>query len=273
MERVSGESYFAYLQKHVFQPAGMTGVLDLDTIPDGSPLLATGFVREELGPLQPAEYEGPGWSFGAGQVVTTATDVARWDIAFMQGQVLPPPQAKEQVTPVLLATGKEAPTALGLFVDTNNGRRRAYHTGQGLGFLAVNMIYPDEQLAYVVLTNTSLGAPTLHIADAIAYLLLKPSENDSFARSVFTSLQQGTLSASLLAPDMQKEWSKSRAETYRTTLGVLGAPTAFTAHASEILDALETRDYDIVAGGHILKLHLLLMPDGKLEDVVVTSGA
>ncbi len=265
VEKVSGEPYFDYLQQHVLRPAGMTAALNLDTLPDRSPLLATGYVREALGPLQPAEYEGPGWSFGAGQVVTTATDLAKWDIAFLGGHLLPSAQAREEVAPAPLASGRNAPTALGLFVDIDNRHRRRYHSGQGLGFLALNMIYP--------LVNTSEGSPTLHVANAITYLLLKPTANEAFARGLFASLQQGTVDQALLAPDMQKEWTPQRSATFQNTLSRLGPPTAFVPHMPSVLDGQETRDYDVVAGGHALKLHLLFEPDGKLEDVAVEPAS
>ena len=272
VEKVSGERYFDYLQHRVFQPAGMVETLDLDTLPDRSPLLATGYVREALGPLQPAEYEGPGWSFGAGQVVTTARDLAMWDVALLGGHVLPAVQASEEVKPVRLASGKLSPTALGLFVDTDNGHRRYYHSGQGLGFLALNMVYPDDHLAYVILVNTSEGAPTLQIADALNYVLLKPSAKEAFARALFASLQHGSLDPTLLTPDMAKEWTPQRSATFRDTLGPLGAVTAFVPHTPSLLDGEETRDYDIVAGGRGLMLHLLSESDGRLEDVAVEAA-
>ncbi len=205
-------------------------------------------------------------------MVTTATDVARADIALLKAQVLPSVQAQEEVTRVALAGGKPAPTALGLFVDQENGLRRYYHSGQGLGFTALNMIYPDQQLAIVVLVNTSVGESTLRIADSIGYLLLPVSANDAFARKVFAALQAGTLSRELLTGDMQKEWSARRAKTYRESLGGLGAVTSFVGRQPETLDALETHDYDVIAGGRALKLHLLLTSEGKLEDVTVTGN-
>src|SRR5439155_12526702 len=95
VEKVSGEPLFQFMQEHIFGPLQMTSTMDLDTIPDGSTALATGYVQNALAPLQPAPYEGPGWSFGSGQVVTTAEDVARWDAAFLQHRVLPEREAAE----------------------------------------------------------------------------------------------------------------------------------------------------------------------------------
>jgi hypothetical protein len=69
VENVSGEPLFQFMQEHIFGPLPMTSTIDLDTIPDGSTALATSYVQNALAPLQPAPYEGPGWSFGSGQVV------------------------------------------------------------------------------------------------------------------------------------------------------------------------------------------------------------
>ncbi len=89
VEKVAGEQLFQFMQEHIFQPVEMHTVLDLDTIPAGSRELATGYVQNAFAPLQAAEYEGPGWSFGSGQIVTTAQDVALWDAAFLSRQTLP----------------------------------------------------------------------------------------------------------------------------------------------------------------------------------------
>jgi hypothetical protein len=37
-------------------------------------------------------------------------------------------------------------------------------------------------------------------------------------------------------------------------------------------DGLTSRDYDVIAGGKSLRLHLLFLADGKLEDVTVSSS-
>ena len=48
--------------------------------------------------------------------------------------------------------------------------------------------------------------------------------------------------------------------------------TAIVPHTPSTVDGIGSRDYDVLADGHALKLHLLLLPDGKLEDVVVTTA-
>ena len=82
-EKASGESLFAFLQRRVFSPLNMSDTVNLDDIGPETPDVAVGYVRPALAPFRPAPNEGRGWSFGAGQVVTTATDLARWDAAFL----------------------------------------------------------------------------------------------------------------------------------------------------------------------------------------------
>jgi CubicO group peptidase (beta-lactamase class C family) len=140
----------------------------LDDLTNRKPTLATGYVRHALGDLQPAPEEGRGWSFGAGEVVTTASDLARWDEGLLSGRLLAPRQAQEEIAAPKLADGSQSPYALGLFVAKQGGRNVLYHVGQGLGFLAVNRIYPEERTAIVVLTNDSSSLAFAHIASRLA---------------------------------------------------------------------------------------------------------
>ena len=269
---MAGEPLFRFMQARIFHPLEMNSTIDLDTIPVNSTALATGYIETALAPLEPAPYEGPGWSFGSGQVVTTATDVARWDVAFLKHRVLPARQAAEEITPAQLSNGTTYPSALGLFVSHEGGVTRYYHTGQGLVFEAVNMIYPDPSLGIVVLTNTSVKATYLKIADELTYLLLPPTANDIFARTIFSGLQSGQPDVSVFTEDLKQYLGPARLGEYRSSLGLLGPMQAFSLVRTQEMDGLTTREYDVIARGRHLRLHLLLLPDGRLEDVTVTPS-
>lgn len=60
---------------------------------------------------------------------------------------------------------------------------------------------------------------------------------------------------------------------YRSSLGSLGPVQSFTVASAHVTDGLETRDYNITVGGHALRLHLLLLPDGRLEDAAITDAS
>jgi CubicO group peptidase (beta-lactamase class C family) len=273
VEKVSGESLFQFMQEHIFGPLQMTSTLDLDTIPDGSTALATGYVQNALAPLQPAPYEGPGWSFGAGQVVTTAEDVARWDAAFLQHRVLPEREAAEEVTMARLANGNTYPSALGLFVSREDAPLRYYHTGQGIGFEAINLIYPEAHTAFVVLTNTNAKATYFKIANQLINLLVPPNKDEQFARKIFAGLQHGQPDRSAFGEDLNRYMTDAMLAEYRSSLGSLGPVQSFTVASTRTTDNLETKDYNVTVGGHALKLHLLLLPDGRLEDATITDAS
>lgn len=272
VEKVSGGPLFQFMSRRIFGPPGMTATLDLDTLPPNSTSLATGYLREALARLRPAPYEGPGWSFGSGQVVTTARDVALWDIAFLQHRTLPEPEATEEVTPMTLADGGHAPTGLGLFVSHQDGITRYYHTGEGLGFVAINLIYPDDSLAFVVLCNTSATATNLKIAFRLIYLLVPPGSNEALARKVFAGLREGHPDESLFSEDLKQYLTASILNDYRSSLAGLGPVESFVGDPPRTTDGLETRNYSISAGGHPLKLHLLVLPNGLIEDVGVAAA-
>ncbi len=273
VEKVSGEPLFQFMQEQIFGPLQMTSTMDLDTIPTGSSALATGYVQNALAPLQPAPYEGPGWSFGSGQVVTTASDVARWDAAFLEHRVLPEREAAEEVTMARLTNGSTYPSALGLFASREDSPLRYYHTGEGLGFEAINLIYPEARVAFVVLTNTNVKPTYLKIANQLTYLLIPPNKDEKFARDIFASLQHGQPDRSAFSDDLNHYMSAALLAEYRTSLGSLGPVQSFTVAGTRKMDNLETRDYDVTAGGHALKLHLLLLPDGRLEDARISDAS
>jgi D-alanyl-D-alanine carboxypeptidase len=272
VEKVSGKPLFQFMQERIFEPFGMTSVMDLDKIPDGSNALATGYVQVAVAPLQPAPYEGPGWSFGSGQIVTTAQDVARWDEAFLQHRTLPKREASEEVTPAQLVGGKIYPAALGLFVGHEGDQTHYYHTGEGLGFEAINLIYPDAHMAFVVLTNTNATPTYLKIANELTYLLLPPTKSEAFARKVFAGLQAGLPDRTVFSDDLNRYMTPANLTAYRTSLEPLGPVQSFTQVRSQMTDNLKAMDYDVIAGGHSLKLHLLFLPDGKLEDASIADA-
>jgi len=158
-------------------------------------------------------------------------------------------------------------------VSWNNGPIRYYHTGQGLGFGAINLIFPEAQIAVVVLTNTNVKATYLKIANQLTYLLVPPSKEESFARNVFAELHHGHPDRSAFSENLNKYMTDAILEEYRFSLVSLGPVQSFTAASAQVTDGLETRDYDKTSCGHALKLHLLLLPDGRLEDVAITDAS
>jgi CubicO group peptidase (beta-lactamase class C family) len=269
VEKVSGQNFFTFLSRQILGPLGMADTVDLDHVTDHTPDVATGYVRPALGPLEPAPDEGAGWSFGAGQVVTTAKDLADWDAAFLAGKLLAPAQAQEEVTPPVLSNGTTSDYALGLFVSNRGGRTMFHHVGQGLGFLAVNRIYPAQHAAIVVLTNDSSALTFQHVADRLEYIIVPPSAHDAEARAIFSSLQKGRPDRTLFTADLNAYFDSRMVSNYAKSLGKLGAVVSFVLHAESEADGLTTRIYKIVVGTQRLRLVEQADADGRIESFQV----
>ncbi|WP_287003179.1 serine hydrolase domain-containing protein [Sphingobium sp.] len=271
-EKVSGMPLFAFLRQRVFVPLGMEATIDLDDIDASTPDLTIGYVRPALGALEPAPEEGRGWSFGAGQVVTTADDVARWDTAFLAGRLLKPTQAREEITVPTLADGSRSSYALGLFVSQRGGRTVYYHVGQGLGFIAINRLYPAEKIAIIVLTNDSSSTAFAQIADRLAYLIVPPTAIDAQARAAFRAVQAGRPDRVEATDDFSRWFDTARARSFAASLGPLGEPQSFDLRSEDSADGITTRVYDVRAREKKLRLILQSMADGKLESFDVQKA-
>ena len=89
---------------------------------------------------------------GAGDLVSTVDDVAKWDQALNDDRFLPAPLRSAMLTPYV--TGKYGEVGYGWFFrNLSDGRRLRFHAGHGAGFRAWNHHQPDLGLTVVILSN------------------------------------------------------------------------------------------------------------------------
>lgn len=90
---------------------------------------------------------------GAGDLVSTAEDIARFDAAFDDDRFLPAQLREEMFTPRVEGP-RGARVGYGWFLRTTaDGRRLQSHSGSGAGFRAFHYRLPDERLSIVILSN------------------------------------------------------------------------------------------------------------------------
>ena len=102
----------------------------------------------------------------------SAEDLARWDISIINQNLMKPESYREFETEVLLKNGLGARYGLGVMVRSEFGHRELSHDGEVSGFTSDNLVFPDERVAVVVLTNQDAAAASEAIATGIAPLLL-----------------------------------------------------------------------------------------------------
>ena len=279
VERVSGMPFMELLNRRIFTPLGMS-VADYDA----GPLRASdaeALLRNALGPLRAAPKEGKGWLFGAGQLAMTARDLATWNISMMNQSLLRPTSYRAMQLDMALEDGTRTGYGLGLSVGAPGGRRRLAHGGAVSGYTTTNWVYPEEKVAITVFTNIYPGAAgaTGQIANRIASVVFAPaaataadSAITAQARRIYEALMKGSLDRSLFTANANDYFTAQVVSDYASSLGPLGAPTEFTAQGSSLRGGMTIRSYRIRAGGAVMDLTTMTLPDGRIDQYIVARA-
>jgi len=159
VRRVSGESYDAFLARRVFGPLGMTATRH-DTPDEIVADRASGYLWYGPGGMHNGDFlKYLMTNHGDRGLLSSALDLARWDVALSDGRVLSASTREAMWRPVSLAGGGSYGYGLGWFVDTVRGHRHMYHPGGAPGTAAVLSRYPDDRLTVIVLTNGGAAYP------------------------------------------------------------------------------------------------------------------
>lgn len=151
VEEVSGLSFDEYAQQNILDPLGMerSGYLLGPPMPEG---LATGYFYENGEQIpQPVDYDA---DYPGGSMVSTATDMARFMLAFLQ-------DGRYEDTPILqpdtiegmhqghftITPGKSGVT-YGFAEGFVNGQRLLGHSGAITGFSTILDLLPEHDLGY-----------------------------------------------------------------------------------------------------------------------------
>lgn len=172
IEKISGQSYAAFLEKNIFSPLHMTetGVDDELAI---IPRRAQGYVLKTNG-IRHADSISMTVPFSAGNLYSTTGDLLKWEAALFAGRVVSPESLKLMLTPFRNGYG------LGLSIGKFDEHLVISHTGDIDGFGAMLAYYPDDKLTVIVLSNLFGGAYGLIAKDlakaAFGLQFVLPSE-------------------------------------------------------------------------------------------------
>lgn len=273
VEKVAGRPFFQYLQQNIFKPLGMTSVMDVDQdrLTESDPI---GYVRYALGPLRVAPKEGKGWLFAAGQLAMTPEDLAKWDISIMERKLLKPASYLALGTETLLRDGLGTNYGLGVTITSTLNRRALSHGGGVSGFTSTNIVFPDDRVAVVVLTNQDSGGASGPIASGIPPLLFVSNDPATAAKleqakKILEGLQQGNIDRSLFTDNANGYFSAQALEDFKNSLGPLGRVESFTQTSQSLRGGMTGRVYLIRFKDKTIRAWTYEMPDGKLEQFQV----
>ncbi len=282
VQKAAGMPYWQFMKSRVLGPTGLDEVINLDT--DRKAIEPLGYMRNALGPLRPAQMEGPGWYFGDASLGMTAGELLKWDISVMDETLLKKSSYASMETEVELKSGAGTHYGLGVSVFTRNGRRIVEHSGEVGGFVAENVVYPDDKIAIAVLTNEEASSAATSIARAIAPMLLTPpvqaqeapdaatARAEEQARMILAGLQKGKLDRGLFTADCNFYFSKQAIGDFQSSLGPLGAIKELKQSSTELRGGMTFRAFEVKfseAKAPSLTLTTYTMPDGKLEQFLI----
>jgi CubicO group peptidase (beta-lactamase class C family) len=203
-----------------------------------------------------------------------AEDLAKWDISLINQTLLRPASYREMETEVVLKNGLGTRYGLGVSVRQEAGRRAIEHGGEVSGFTATNMVFPDERVAVVVLTNQDSVSASGEIARKIAPLLFSSEDatrEEQQSRAIFEGLQQGRIDRSLFTDNGNSYFTPQALEDFAASLGPLGAPREFTQTARQDRGGMTFRGFDVKFPGKTVEVWERIMPDGKIEQYQVAA--
>ena len=273
-EKVSGQPLLEFLAERIFRPLEMRSAGDCQA---ASPVDAVAYTRYAAGPPRVAEREASGWYFGAGELCMTPSDLALWDIAFLQKKILSERSYAEFTREAMLANGDFTHYALGLQVGDLRGIPMLFHSGEVSGFLASNGVFPNRGGAVIVLSNQDgvdlIGPLSRQVAE-LAFLSDRPPATDQEihqVRSILEGLRQGRIDRSLFTANANYYFSETALADYRTSLGALGELKSVSRVNESLRGGMIHRTYRAEYEKKTVSLNIYLMPDGKYEQFLVVA--
>jgi CubicO group peptidase (beta-lactamase class C family) len=269
IEKVSGKPLLQFLKEKVFSPLGMASVTNTDEkkLGDSDP---TGYMRYALGPMRVAPKEGAGWLFAAGELAMTAEDLAKWNISIMDRKLLRPASYRELEREAQLNNGMGTRYGLGVSLATEAGHRAVSHGGEVSGFVSESVVFPDDRVSVVALTNQDASSAASEIAHGIVPFLF--DQNDPAtpakleqAKKIFDGLQHATIDRSLFSDNANAYFSEQALQDFASGLAPLGPPKTFTQVRQGLRGGMTLRVYLVRFETKTLRAWTYELPNGKLE--------
>ncbi|MDQ8005899.1 MAG: serine hydrolase [Pedobacter sp.] len=165
INKLSGQTFQETFKKLQFEPANLKHTLFGDSRDVISHFAPTYFYRKNIDGQQLSSpklvnnyYEFPYFRQTAAGLNSTATDLANWVIALQSGKLLTSKSSLDTMwSPGKFNNGKNTPWAMGWGMNKFRTKHKA--VGMSGGGRSAFLIYPDDDLSVIVLTNLGGSYP------------------------------------------------------------------------------------------------------------------
>jgi CubicO group peptidase (beta-lactamase class C family) len=171
MQGASGAKYTEYMRQNVLLPAGME-----HTVVDNRfaiiPYRTRFYQKTESGTVENADFLDSSYKIPGGGWLSSAADMAHFEIAILNGKLLKPETRHLMWTPPKPSEGQPTGYALGWGTLTEDGIRYVGHDGGQQGTSTNFFIAPEKRAGVVVLANME-GVPVSELSKQILKILLQ----------------------------------------------------------------------------------------------------
>lgn len=157
IEKAAGTTYEEFLKKSIFEPLGLKDTYYDSTtriiprrIPGYGPGSSNGFAN--------ADYLSMTQPYAAGSLLSTVDDLAAWNEALLAGKLVKRESLEMAWSNHKLKGGSATGYGFGWGVGALDGKRMVSHTGGIHGFASIGILFPEEKLQVIMLTNSTLPA-------------------------------------------------------------------------------------------------------------------
>jgi D-alanyl-D-alanine carboxypeptidase len=282
VEKVTGQSLAAYEAENILKRAGMTETT-FGSAPPGVPV-ATGYMDAKDTTVARVD---PSWTYAAGDLVTTASDLGRFDIALMAGTLVASPTFARMATSGIAASADGRGYGFGMTLRQFGPDQLVGHHGGVPGFEAVDEMLPDKHFGVIVLGN-SFAFDTSRVENPIfaallpeGYVAFTAAERraadavaasadpriSALLRSFVNGLERGAVDRGTLSEQMNVALTADVVTALHGQFARLGPLTALVFKGKTVDGAYDLYEYSatFTTGAQTIPLRLVTDGAGKIE--------
>ncbi len=181
IEQVSGQSYAAYMQQHIFTPMALTNTY-YDDEKQIIPNRVSGYGKWQDDKYENADYIGMSQVYAAGALLSNVEDLFKWHQALYSYKFIKKETLEKAFTPYRLADGSFTGYGYGWFAKDQDGEKSIEHSGGVDGFQSDEVYLPGQDIFIATLYNCLKKG-----GDDMSFMLLS---NDIVTLAMGKSLQK-----------------------------------------------------------------------------------
>lgn len=278
IESASGKTYWDFMRERIFRPLGMSKTADRD-LKFVIPNRATGYEWQNNG-LIGRDYDLTDL-FGAGAIVSTITDLTKWDLALRNDTLLKKESKNQMWTPLTFTNGKTYPYGFAFRFSDVRGHKLIAHSGQTAGFGASISRYVDDDITVIALTNLGENGMGTLIAQgvakfyipAISLKMMQVKTDDTKITQTVTSALRERLenkpSATFYSNDLIRTLSTERAKANNLRIASFGEVKKLVFVGDEMLEGKKIYRYKVEIAKRIFLWRFVFNNEGKISEMTL----